>query len=106
METGAIVVLITAPSKEVARGIARRLLEDKLAACVNILPAINSLYVWEGELQDDEEVLLIVKSRSEVFEKGLVPAVQSIHPYEVPEIIAIPVVMGLQSYLDWIKSLV
>jgi len=93
---------MTAPSVEVARQIANLLLEKKLAACVNILPAINSLYTWKGEIQDDTEVLMFAKSRSELFEDRFVPAVQAVHPYDVPEIIALPVVMGLDSYLDWI----
>jgi periplasmic divalent cation tolerance protein len=100
----AIVVLITAPSKEVGRQIARALLESKLAACVNILSPVNSLYTWQGKICDDEEVLLIVKSRADLFENRLIPAVQQIHPYDVPEIIALPVSMGLHSYLDWIAA--
>jgi periplasmic divalent cation tolerance protein len=104
VDTRAIVILITAPSIEVARQIAGLLLERRLAACVNILPGINSLYTWKGEVQDDQEVLLLVKSRPELFERELIPAVQSIHPYEVPEMIALPIVMGSTSYLDWIVA--
>jgi periplasmic divalent cation tolerance protein len=104
MDSSSIVVLMTAPSIEVARQIAGVLLEDKLAACVNILPGINSLYSWQGEIQDDTEVLMLAKSRPELFEDRLIPAVQAIHPYQVPEIIALPIVMGLGSYLDWITA--
>lgn len=99
-----IVVLITAPSEAVGTDIARALLERELAACVNIVPAISSLYVWEGELQRDEEVLLIVKTKSTIFEDVLVPVVRSIHPYDVPEIIALPITEGVQDYLDWIDA--
>lgn len=99
-----IVVLITAPSKEVARQIASELVEQKLAACVNILSPVNSLYIWRESLQDDEEALLIVKSRADLFEDRLIPAVQAIHPYELPEIIALPVIMGLKPYLTWIEQ--
>jgi len=99
-----IVVLITAPNKEVGRQIAQALLEQRLAACVNILPGVNSLYIWEGKLQDEEEALLVVKTRAGLFQEGLVPAVQAIHPYQVPEIVAVPVLMGLRSYLEWIEK--
>lgn len=100
----AIVVLITAPSEEVGRGIAQALLDNKLAACVNIVAPINSLYLWQGDINDDEEVLLIVKSRAELFEQGLIPTVKEVHPYDVPEIIALPILLGDQDYLDWIEA--
>jgi periplasmic divalent cation tolerance protein len=99
-----VIVLITAPSKEVGREIANLLLEQKLAACVNILSPINSLYIWEGKINDDEEALLVVKTRADLLKDGLIPAVKAVHPYEVPEIIALPVFMGLESYLEWIEE--
>jgi len=104
MNSQPIVVLITVPNKEVGRQIAQALLEQRLAACINILPAINSLYNWEGKLQDEEEALLVVKSRAELFQERLVPAVQAIHPYKVPEILALPILAGLHSYLEWIEK--
>jgi len=104
MQTEYILVLITTPSREVGEEVAATLLEQKLAACVNILPSITSIYAWKGEVQNDQEALLVVKTRAELFHKRLVPAVKAIHPYEVPEIIALPVVMGSQSYLDWIST--
>jgi periplasmic divalent cation tolerance protein len=97
-----IIILITVPSKEVGEEIAQKLLEDKLAACVNILPAIDSHYIWKGEICNDEELLLIVKSRFELFKTEIIPAVKSLHPYEVPEIIALPIIAGNLEYLDWI----
>jgi len=99
-----IVVLITVPSKEVGEQVSNALLEQNLAACVNIVAPIRSLYTWENKICDDEEMLLIAKSRAELFENQLVPAVQAIHPYEVPEIIALPIFMGSKSYLDWIDE--
>jgi len=102
MDNQPIIVFITAPSKVIGKEIASALVEGKLAACVNILGPINSIYTWEGKVCDDEEVLLIAKSRSGLFENQLIPAVRAIHPYEIPEIIALPVTMGLHSYLDWI----
>jgi periplasmic divalent cation tolerance protein len=104
MQDQPIVVLITVPSPETGEQIARALLEQKLAACANLLPGVKSLYTWQGRLNQDEEALLIVKSKAKLFKEGLVPAVTSLHPYQVPEIIALPVVMGLESYLDWIEE--
>lgn len=99
-----IVVLITAPSQEVGEQIAAALLEARLAACVNILPAVQSIYAWKGAVQNDQEVLLLVKTRLALFAERLVPAIKAIHPYEVPEIIALPVLSGSQDYLDWIAA--
>jgi periplasmic divalent cation tolerance protein len=99
-----ILVLITAPTLQVGEQIAAALVENHLAACVNILPEVSSVYAWKGDVHKDQEVMLVVKSREELFEDHLAPAVQAIHPYEVPEIIALPNVMGLGSYLDWIRD--
>lgn len=99
-----IVVLITAPSQEVARRIANALLGEKLAACVNVLPSIRSYYTWKGTQQEDEEVLLLVKTRAALFESRLIPAVKAVHPYELPEIIALPIQMGFEPYLTWIND--
>ena len=102
MDDQPIIVFITAPSKEIGKEIASALVEGKLAACVNMLGPIDSIYTWEGKICNEEEVLLIVKSQSSLFESQLIPAVKAVHPYEIPEIIALPVVMGLPSYLDWV----
>ncbi len=99
-----IVVMITAPSAEVGKKIADRLLAQRLAACVNILPAVRSLYTWKGAVQDDAEVLLMVKSRARLFKEGILPAVKAAHPYENPEIIALPILDGAPEYLDWIAA--
>ena len=99
-----IVVLVTVPSEEVGVQISSTLLERNLAACVNMVAPIRSLYTWEDKTCDDEELLLIVKSRADLFENQLVPTIQAIHPYEVPEIIALPILMGSKSYLDWIDG--
>ncbi len=100
----AIVVLITAPSEEVGQQIANLLLEKKLAACVNIIPAVQSFFLWQGKACQEQEALLVVKTRAELFEDRLVPAVKEAHPYDVPEIIALPVVMGSKEYLDWVEE--
>jgi periplasmic divalent cation tolerance protein len=100
-----IVVYITVPSEEVGMLIANRLLETRLAACVNIVPGIHSLYIWKGELTRDDEVLLICKTRADLFSEHFVPAVMEVHPNELPEIIALPIVKGNQNYLDWVRDM-
>jgi periplasmic divalent cation tolerance protein len=99
-----IVILITAPSLEVGKQIARRLIEQNLAACVNIISPALSIYRWEGQIQEDEETLLIVKSRAELFIDHVIPTVKAIHPYQVPEIIALPIQAGLDAYLEWLQK--
>ena len=104
MDNKPILVMITTPTREVGRQIADVLLAGQLAACVNIVSPITSLYIWGGEVHNDEESLLIVKTREDLFTDGLIPAVRANHPYEVPEIIAIPIILGLGDYLDWIMQ--
>jgi periplasmic divalent cation tolerance protein len=99
----AILVLITAASREEADDIARSLVEDRLAACVNIVPQVRSLFWWENKLSEEEEVLLIVKTRRSKF-GALVIRVKALHSYSVPEIIALPIVEGSASYLQWIDE--
>jgi periplasmic divalent cation tolerance protein len=101
--TDKIVVLITAPSEEEALKIATALVDEKLAACVNIVPGLRSIYRWEGKLCDEREVLLIAKTKSSVFGK-LQERVRSLHPYTTPEIIAIPVTAGFEGYLKWVDE--
>jgi periplasmic divalent cation tolerance protein len=95
------VVLITAPDRESGVKIARRLLEKRLAACVNIAP-VSSMYWWEGKIEESSEVLLVVKTTSERL-GDLIKEVRAIHPYKVPEIIALPITAGLADYLDWVR---
>jgi periplasmic divalent cation tolerance protein len=99
-----IIVLITVPSRQVAEQIAEALVTGKLAACVNILPAVRSIYTWKGALQREDELLLLVKTRFSLFAERLMPAVRALHPYETPEIIAVPVLAGEPAYLDWIAA--
>ena len=98
-----IVVLMTAPNAEEATRIAEMLVERTLAACVQILPPITSIYVWKGEVQRESEILLVAKSTRAKFD-DLEEAVRAIHSYETPEIIALPIVAGSQSYLSWLSS--
>lgn len=104
MENDYVIVLITTPSREIAREIAHHLVQERLAACVNITIPVESIYTWEGQIQTDEERLLIIKTRAELVESQLVPAVRSIHPYQTPEIIALSITAGYQGYLDWIGT--
>ena len=97
------IVLITVGSLEEAEKIAQALVERMLAACVNIVPSITSVYRWQDEVQRDSEALLIVKSRRDVFEH-LKRCVKELHSYETPEIIALPIVAGDADYLRWLDS--
>lgn len=101
-EPAAVAVLATAPSREEARKLARALLERGLAACVQLAP-IESLYVWEGAIQEDEEILLIVKTRAELF-PALEACLREIHSYAVPEILALPTAAVSAPYLEWLKA--
>jgi periplasmic divalent cation tolerance protein len=96
------VVLVTAASEEQAQEIAQVLLFEKLAACVNIFP-VNSMYIWQDELNQDREWQLLIKTKVNQFDL-LTQKIKTLHSYEVPEIIALPIINGLQSYLNWIDS--
>lgn len=101
--TDAVVVLVTAPSAHVAATLARTLVEEKLAACGNVLPGVRSIYRWQGKVHDDAEVLLVLKTQRSRF-PALRDRILSLHPYEVPEVIALPVEAGSGAYLDWIAQ--
>jgi len=100
--TDKIVVLSTCGSAEEAERIARLLTEKRLAACVNILPGIRSIYRWQGSIEDSAEWLLLVKSRRDLF-APLRAAMEKNHSYEVPEIVALAVVDGSPGYLGWLE---
>jgi periplasmic divalent cation tolerance protein len=97
------VVLVTAPDLEVARSLARVLVEARLAACVNLVPGVRSLYRWEGEVQEDQEVLLVVKTRAD---RGaaLTSRLLDLHPYDVPEVLELSAVGGNEAYLRWVRE--
>lgn len=98
-----IVVYITAPSEDDAARIAQALVGQKLAACVNIVKNIRSIYSWQGKIEDDIEVLMIVKTQKKHFD-ALSEKVKELHSYDVPEIIALPILKGSDDYLEWIKA--
>jgi periplasmic divalent cation tolerance protein len=96
------VVLVTTPSQEQADTIAQTLVQAKLAACVTVLP-VRSIYTWQGEIHKDEEWQLLIKSDLAKFAE-LEIKIRAIHPYEVPEIIAVPILRGSTPYLQWIAE--
>ena len=97
-----IVVFITTSSTDEANLIASELISKKAAACVNVIP-INSIFSWKGKVEKAKEILLTVKTRNKLFKK-LEFIVRKCHSYEVPEIIALPIVAGSRDYLDWIRE--
>jgi periplasmic divalent cation tolerance protein len=99
-----IAVLVTCASEEEASKIAHSLVEERLAACVNILSPIRSIYRWEGKICDEKEFLLVIKTQKKKFEV-LEKKVKSLHSYSVPEIIALPTVQGSSSYLEWLAEM-
>lgn len=100
---GVSVVLVTAPSEDVAVTLARTLVEERLIACANLVPKIRSIYRWEGAIHDEPEVLLVMKTRSEGF-AGLAARITALHPYSVPEVLELPVRAGHRPWLDWVLA--
>lgn len=98
-----IVVYITVPSSEEAERISRGLLEERLIACANIVPGITSLFHWKGEICKETELLIIAKSRGDLF-ANIVSLVKRLHSYTVPEIISIPIMYGSDDYLKWVRE--
>lgn len=101
--TGQIVILSTCGSLEEAERLAHLLLERRLAACVNIVPGIHSFYRWQGRIESGREWLLVIKSSRELFD-AVAAAIEAAHSYEVPEIIALPIIDGSANYLNWLGS--
>jgi periplasmic divalent cation tolerance protein len=97
------VVLTTTPDQGVAESIAARLLHERLIACANVIPGIRSIYRWQGEVRRDDEVLLMLKSTGSVL-ASLEQRLCELHPYEVPEVLALGVREGLEAYVSWVRS--
>ncbi|MFZ2446879.1 MAG: divalent-cation tolerance protein CutA [Syntrophobacteraceae bacterium] len=95
------IILVTVGSEEEAAKIGRALVEEKLAACANIVPRIRSIYRWKGEIYDERESLVVIKTRTSLF-PALRDRVRALHSYETPEIVAFPVAQGLPEYLAWV----
>ena len=97
------VVFVTAPDPDTAAVIGRTLVEERLIACANIVPGIRSIYRWEGQVADDPEVLLVLKTRASRC-AAVAARVKALHPYALPEVVALPVVDGSEAYLDWVLA--
>lgn len=102
IEGSDVVVLITTP-KGKGEELAKRLVEERLAACINVIQGVKSHYWWKGNMERDEEDLLILKSSMRVISR-LIDRVKEMHGYEVPEVIAIPIVAGYKEYLNWLRK--
>lgn len=96
-----IVVFITVPDEDVAVRIAKSVVEERFAGCVNIVKGLRSIYRWEGNIEDEPEVLMVVKTKKGLFD-NLQRRVKELHPYSVPEIIALPIIDGFEGYLGWL----
>lgn len=101
--TDKVVVLVTCGSVEEATRIARSLVEDRLAACVNVSAPVRSVYHWEGHVCDDQEVLLVIKTVRTLFDR-VRRAVEKLHSYQVPEVICLPIIDGAPNYLNWLTE--
>ncbi len=98
-----IIIIVTTAGREEAETIVQRLLEARLIACANIIGPVSSHFHWSGKMEKAEEYLILMKSRKDLFEK-LSETVKALHSYEVPEILALPVVEGSKAYMDWLGS--
>lgn len=99
-----LVVYCTVVDKVEADTVAHALLEEKACACVNVIEGVKSLFFWEGKVQSEQELLLIIKTSSDVYEK-LEEIIKKNHSYDVPEIIALPIIKGSKDYLEWIREI-
>jgi periplasmic divalent cation tolerance protein len=99
----ALLVLTSLPDAALAASLARRLVEQRLAACVNTLPGVKSVYRWQGTIEEASETCLLIKSTQAAYPQ-LEAAIKAAHPYDLPEIIALPIVAGWPAYLDWITQ--
>ena len=101
--TGKLIVFVTCGSREEGESIAVSVVNERLAACVNVLPAVRSCYVWEGKTTWSDEVLLLIKTTDERF-MALQSRIRELHSYEVPEIVAVPIEGGFEKYLQWVEQ--
>lgn len=99
----AAVILVACPDEPTATSIARALVEEGLAACVNVLGEVRSVYRWRGSVEEAQERLLVIKARADRLD-ALAARIVALHPYEVPELLALPVARGLGTYLEWLRA--
>jgi periplasmic divalent cation tolerance protein len=102
-EAAHLLVITNFPDEALAERTARTLVEQRLAACVNVLPAMRSIYRWQGSVESEHEHLLLIKARRADY-AALETRIRDLHPYDVPEVIAVPIVAGLDAYLAWIDA--
>jgi periplasmic divalent cation tolerance protein len=98
-----VVVFVTSPGRDVSSAIASALVEERIAACVNVVPGLLSVYRWEGKVQQDPEELLVIKTRRDRLGR-LEERVKDLHPYDVPEVVALPILGGSRDYLAWLAD--
>lgn len=98
-----LTVFVTAPDREVALSLARQVVEERLAACANVMPNVTSVFRWEDSMREEPEVLLIFKTGAERVE-ALIERISDLHPYDVPEVLALPVEAGYGPYLEWVRD--
>jgi periplasmic divalent cation tolerance protein len=98
-----MLVLTNCPDEEAANAIALAVVEARLAACVNILPRVQSIYRWQGRIESATEIQLLIKSTAASY-PALEQAIRTLHPYEIPEIVALPITAGLPAYLNWVAE--
>lgn len=103
-DTGTLVVLCTVPDQETAANIADELVGSEVAACVNIIPGLTSVYRWEGKICRDVELLLICKTTADKY-PALEERIRKVHPYDTPEVIALPIVEGSEDYIQWLRRM-
>lgn len=101
--TSVLVVLSTAPTPQAARQLAQTLVQERHAACCTILPGAGSVYRWEGKVEESEEAIVLIKTTHQQYPQ-LQQRIKELHPYQLPEIIAVPVVAGLTGYLEWVAD--
>jgi periplasmic divalent cation tolerance protein len=101
--SGEIIVLVTSPQQDLSEAIAHHLVEEGLAACVNVVPGITSIYKWQNEVQKETEQLLVIKSHERLWE-SLEKRIKELHSYDVPEIVSVPLQNGFQPYLEWMNA--
>mmetsp|Transcript_34118 Transcript_34118/g.65176 ORF Transcript_34118/g.65176 Transcript_34118/m.65176 type:complete len:155 (-) Transcript_34118:101-565(-) len=97
----AVAVYVTVPDKDTGKKVATALIESKLAACVNMIPGVESMYWWQGKVETDQELLLMIKSRASLVDQ-ISAKVQAVHPYDTPEVIAVPITEGSAPYMKWL----
>ena len=100
---GPLVVLVTAPSEAMALELGQRVVDDRLAACVSVVPGVTSIFMWEGKREEASEALLVIKTRAERY-PALQQRVLELHPYSVPEVLALAVEAGAPAYLRWVQD--